>query len=542
MSSGSRFWWRNAVIYQVYPRSFADADGDGTGDLAGVRSRLPYLAALGVDALWFTPWYRSPQNDGGYDVADYRAIDPVLGTLEEAEALIAEALELGIRTIVDIVPNHVSSEHEWFAEALAAAPGDPARERFWFRSGRGESGELPPTEWTSSFSGPAWTRLEDGQWYLHLFAPEQPDLNWSHPDVVAEHEAVLRFWYDRGVAGVRIDSASMLVKDPELPEIDAAHGPGGHPHNDREEVHDIYRSWRKIADSYDEPRVLVGEVWLPDADRFARYLRADEMHMAFNFDFMTRPWAPEPLRESIETTLEVHRAVDAPPTWVLSNHDVTRPVTRYGREDSSFSFEAKRFGTPTDLGLGTRRARAAALLTAALPGVLYIYQGDELGLPEVEDLPDGVREDPMHHRSGGTDPGRDGCRVPLPWTGTGRAFGFGGDPWLPQPEDWGRYAVETQMDDPDSTLSLYRKAIELRRRWRGADFEWMPTDSQILAFRRGEDLACVVNFGDAPADLPDHDEVLLASTRLEDGRLPGDAAAWLRTRPSHNSQARSTNR
>ncbi len=532
MSSGPRNWWRNAVIYQVYPRSFADANGDGTGDLAGVRSRLPYLARLGVDALWFTPWYRSPQNDGGYDVADYRDIDPVLGTVEDAEALIAEALEMGIRTIVDIVPNHVSSEHEWFAEALAAAPGDPARDRFWFRDGRGESGELPPTEWTSSFSGPAWSRLDDGQWYLHLFAPEQPDLNWSHPDVVAEHEAVLRFWYDRGVAGVRIDSASMLVKDPDLPEV-GDHEPGGHPHNDRDGVHDIYRRWRKIADSYAQPRVLVGEVWLPEADRFARYLRDDEMHMAFNFDFMTRGWDAETLRESIETTLATHRDVGAPPTWVLSNHDITRPVTRYGRRDSSFSFETKRFGTPTDLERGARRARAAALLTAALPGVLYVYQGDELGLPEVEDLPAEVREDPMHHRSGGVDPGRDGCRVPLPWTSGGKAFGFGGPPWLPQPADWGRYAVESQLADPDSTLSLYRRVIGLRRELRDADFAWIPTDPQVLAFRRGEDLTCVVNFGDAPAALPDHAEALIASARLEDGRLPGDAAVWLRTRPSH---------
>ncbi|GAB3999450.1 hypothetical protein GCM10029992_28250 [Glycomyces albus] len=280
----------------------------------------------------------------------------MLGTLEDAEALIAEALDLGVRTIVDIVPNHVSSEHEWFAEAIAAAPGDPARDRFWFRDGRGESGELPPTEWTSSFSGPAWSRLDDGQWYLHLFAPEQPDLNWSHPDVVAEHEAVLRFWYDRGVAGVRIDSASMLVKDPDLPEVGDRHDPGDHPHNDRDGVHDIYRRWRKIADSYADPRVLVGEVWLPDADRFSRYLREDEMHMAFNFDFMTRAWDATTLRESIETTLETHRDVGAPPTWVLSNHDITRPVTRYGRKDSSFSFETKRFGIPTDLELGARRA------------------------------------------------------------------------------------------------------------------------------------------------------------------------------------------
>ncbi|MEU5871370.1 glycoside hydrolase family 13 protein [Glycomyces sp. NPDC047369] len=532
-------WWRNAVIYQVYPRSFADADGDGTGDLAGVRERLPYLAALGVDALWFTPWYRSPQADGGYDVADYREIDPAFGTLADAEALIADALALGIRTIVDVVPNHISSQHPWFQEALAAAPGDPARDRFWFRDGKGEHGEGIPTNWVSSFAGETWTRTTGpdgapGQWYLHLFTPEQPDLNWNHPDVAAEHEAVLRFWYDRGVAGVRIDSAAMLAKDPDLPDLAEHHGPGEHPHNDRDEVHDVYRRWRKIADSYDEPRLLVGEVWLEDTERFVRYLRDDEMHTAFNFDFMSRPWDASAIRDSIASTFAAHAAVTAPATWVLSNHDVTRPVTRYGREDSSFSFAAKRFGTPTDLALGARRARAAALLTAALPGVLYIYQGDELGLPEVEDLPEGAREDPMHFRSGGVDPGRDGCRVPLPWTPDGPAYGFnttGAPAWMPQPAGWGDYAAALQETDPDSSLALYREAIRLRRNepaLRGPDFAWADAPTDALAFTRGADVRCVVNFGDAPIDLPGHTGVLLASAPLDGGRLPGDAAAWLR--------------
>ncbi|MDN3242612.1 glycoside hydrolase family 13 protein [Glycomyces tritici] len=532
-------WWRNAVIYQVYPRSFADADGDGTGDLAGVRDRLPYLADLGVDALWFTPWYRSPQADGGYDVADYRAIDPAFGTLADAEALITAARGLGIRTIVDIVPNHVSDQHEWFQEALAAAPGDPARDRFWFRDGRGPGGDEMPTRWTSSFAGDTWTRTtgpdgKPGQWYLHLFAPEQPDLNWNHPDVVAEHEAVLRFWYDRGVAGIRIDSAALIAKDPELPEVGEHHEPGRHPHLDRDELHDVYRGWRKVADSYEDPRLLVGEVWLDDHERFVRYLRDDEMHMAFNFDFMSRPWDAAALAGSIRSTLAAHATVDAPPTWVLSNHDVTRPVTRYGREDSAFAFSAKRFGTPTDLALGARRARAAALLTAALPGVLYVYQGDELGLPEVEDLPEGARQDPMHFRSGGTDPGRDGCRVPLPWTATGPTCGFndtGTATWLPQPADWGTYAAASQQDDPDSFLTLYREAIRLRRSepaLRGDAFAWTSSAPGTLAFRRGEDLTCVVNFG-APAALPDHTAVVIASAPLEHGLLPRDTAVWLRT-------------
>src|SRR5690606_11537365 len=394
-------WWRSAVIYQIYPRSFADGNGDGTGDLAGVRSRLGYLKALGVDAIWFTPWYASPLADGGYDVSDYRAIHPDFGTLAEAELLIREALALGIRTIIDVVPNHVSAAHPWFQAALAAGPGSPERERFWFV----DSDDLP-THWVSPFAGDTWTRTTNpdgtpGQWYLHLFTPEQPDLNWNHPDVRAEHEDILRFWFDRGVAGVRIDSAALLIKDPELGEVPENPGPGEHPTQDRDELHEVYRSWRAVADSYPGTRVLVGEIWLPELDRFVKYLRPDEMHTAFNFDFLARPWEPGELRASIDLTLGAHAPVGAPSTWVLSNHDVTRPVTRYGRADSSFAFLAKRFGTPTDLSLGTCRARAAALLTAALPGSLYIYQGDELGLPEVEDIPRELIQDPMHYRSGG---------------------------------------------------------------------------------------------------------------------------------------------
>ncbi|WP_434443850.1 glycoside hydrolase family 13 protein [Lentzea sp. E54] len=533
--ASSADWWRDAVIYQIYPRSFADGDGDGVGDLAGVRSRLPYLASLGVDALWFTPWYASPLADGGYDVADYRAIDPAFGDLAAAEQLIAEAAELGIRTIVDVVPNHVSDQHAWFQAALAAGPGSPERERFWFRPGRGEHGELPPTDWVSSFSGGTWTRTTDpdgtpGEWYLHLFAPQQPDLNWNHPDVWREHEAVLRFWFDRGVAGIRIDSATMPVKDPGFPGVDEA---AGHPFVDRDEVHEIYRRWRAVADSYAEPRVLIGEVWLADQQRFARYLRPDEMHTAFNFDFMTRPWSAAALRGSIESTLDAHRPVGAPATWVLANHDVTRPATRYGREDSSFGFEARRFGIATDLGKGTRRARAAALLTGALPGSLYVYQGDELGLPEVEDLPLDVLQDPMFFRSDGLDPGRDGCRVPLPWTEAGSAFGFSpqgavSEPWLPQPTGWGAYSVQRQESDPGSVLSLYRSLLALRRQLGGEDFSWLDVGADVLAFRRGAGFACVVNLGTTPVPLPPHIEVLLASEPVRAGHLSPDAAAWLR--------------
>ncbi|WP_250290341.1 glycoside hydrolase family 13 protein [Streptomyces atroolivaceus] len=529
-------WWRDAAIYQIYVRSFADGDGDGTGDLAGVRARLPYLVELGVDALWFTPWYLSPLADGGYDVADYRAIDPAFGNLAEAEKLIAEARDLGIRTIIDIVPNHVSDRHSWFEAALAAVPGSPERDLFHFREGRGEHGELPPNSWVSEFGGTPWTRVDDGQWYLHLFAPGQPDLNWAHPAVRQEHEDVLRFWFERGVAGVRIDSAALLAKDPALPDF--AEGTDPHPYVDRDELHDIYRSWRAIADRYGG--IFVGEVWLPDSERFARYLRPDELHTAFNFNFLACPWDAGLLRSAIDDTLAEHAPVGAPATWVLCNHDVTRTVTRYGREATGFDFAAKVFGTPTDLELGTRRARAAALLSLALPGAVYLYQGEELGLPEA-DIPRDRIQDPMHLRSGGIDPGRDGCRVPLPWSADepGAGFGSSAEPWLPQPAGWSAYAADGQSADPGSMLTLYREALRLRRGEPGfaaapgetADgrLDWLPSAPGVLAFRRTHGLICVVNLSGSPAPLPGHDEILLTSAPLEpSGLLPDDTAAWLR--------------
>ena len=534
-------WWRRAVIYQVYVRSFADGNGDGIGDLAGVRSRLQYLADLGVDAIWFNPWYLSPMADGGYDVADYRAIDPAFGTLDEAERLISEARNLGIRTIVDIVPNHVSDQHIWFQAALASAPGSPERARFWFRPGKGPNGDEMPNGWVSNFSGPAWTRTQNpdgtpGEWYLHLFSAQQPDLNWSHPEVRAEHEAVLAFWFDRGVAGVRIDSAALLMKDPALPEIPAAPKPGEHPNTDRDELHDIYRSWRAVADSYPDSRVLVGEIWLPDVERFAKYLRPDELHTAFNFDFLVQPWDAASLRGSIDTTLAAHAPVGAPATWVLSNHDVTRPVTRYGQEDSSFAFATKRAGTPTDLELGRTRARAAALLCGALPGSLYIYQGDELGLDEVQDLPPDQLQDPMYLSSAGSDPGRDGCRVPLPWAGTDSPFGFSpadatGEPWLPQPSRWAELTVETQQRDPHSMLSLYRTMLRIRRSdpdIGDGHLRWLPSTDTVLAFAMGDKFICVTNFSPGPIELPADCSLLLASAELVGGLLPSDSTAWLR--------------
>jgi alpha-glucosidase len=537
--SDDPLWWRSAVIYQVYVRSFADGNGDGTGDLAGVRRHLPYLKELGVDALWFNPWYPSPMADGGYDVQDYREIHPQFGTLAEAEALIEEALALGIRTIIDVVPNHISDQHPWFQAALAAGPGSPERERFWFHPGKGPNGDEMPTRWESNFQGETWTRTTNpdgtaGEWYLHLFTPEQPDLNWNHPDVRREHEEILRFWFDRGVAGVRIDSAALLIKDADLPEVGER---PEHPTEDRDELHDVYRAWRAVADSYPGTRVLVGEIWVPDIVRFTNYLRPNEMHTAFNFDFLARPWGAASFRDSIAATLAAHAPVGAPSTWVLSNHDVTRPVTRYGREDTAFAFLKKRFGVPTDPDLGRERARAAALLVAALPGSLYIYQGDELGLPEVEDLPLELIQDPMHHRSGGVDPGRDGCRVPLPWSGDAPPFGFSPDgtaTWLPQPASWRRLTVASQEADPASTLHLYRTALRLRRELADlgdGPLEWIEVaDPDVLAFRRGDRFQCVVNTGDAPIALPAHEDLLLTSSPLDGALLPGNSTAWLSTR------------
>ncbi|MGO4455901.1 alpha-amylase family glycosyl hydrolase [Streptomyces sp. M-16] len=538
-----RDWWRDAVVYQVYPRSFADGNADGTGDLAGLRARLPHLAGLGVDALWITPWYRSPLADGGYDVADHRDIDPAFGTLAEAELLIAEARALDVRIVVDLVPNHVSCAHPWFRSALAAPAGAPEREPFHFRPGRGEHGELPPNNWLSEFGGPAWTRTTDaagrpGEWYLHLFTPQQPDLNWNHPAVRAEFESILRFWFDRGVAGIRVDSANLLAKDPELPDLVRPPGERPHPYVDREELHGVYRSWRRIARSYPDERVLIGEIWTGEGERLARYLRGDGLHSAFNFAFLTCAWEAAALRKTVDASLATSARAGSPANWVLCNHDVTRTVTRYGRADTSFDFGKVTAGVPTDLALGTRRARAAALLTLALPGSVYLYQGEELGLPEVEDLPPEARRDPVHFRSGGVNPGRDGCRVPLPWSGRERPYGFGGgagaDTWLPQPDHWAALTVAAQDADPASLLSLYRRALRLRRSldaFRGEDFAWVPAGEDVLAFRR-DDVLCLVNFSDRPVALPRAHTVLLASDPASGHELAPHAAAWLGRPPA----------
>jgi alpha-glucosidase len=527
-------WHHRAVIYEVYLRSFADGNGDGVGDLAGLQARLPYLRDLGVDALWITPWYVSPMTDGGYDIADYRDIDPLFGTLPEAEALIAAAHAAGLKIIIDLVPNHCSDQHPWFTAAVAAEPGSAERGRFWFCPGRGEAGGLPPNDWQSMFGGPAWTRVtepdgREGDWYLHLYAREQPDLNWDNQEVRAEFESILRFWLDRGIDGFRIDVADFLVKDPALPDVAGLPADARKPWEDQDGLHAIYRRWREIIDSYPGERLFVGEMWLKPLTRLRPYLTGDQLHTAFNFDYLGTAWDAGQLRAGIDLALA---SIGAAAPWVLSNHDVTRHLTRYGRSDTSGGWHPDP-GRP-DLALGTRRARAAILLSLALPGSAYIFQGEELGLWEVEDIPVELIADPVYERTGHLVRGRDGCRVPLPWDAEAAGFGFGPDgaagPWLPQPAGWRQLAASAQDGDGESVLELYRAALRLRGLRAGLDDDamtWQEAGDGVLAFSRPGGLLCVVNISADAVELPAHDAVLLASAGLADGRLPADAAAWL---------------
>ncbi|MEV4462929.1 glycoside hydrolase family 13 protein [Micromonospora echinofusca] len=530
-------WWRSAVVYQVYVRSFADSNGDGVGDLQGIRERLPYLHDLGVDALWLTPFYTSPMIDGGYDVADYRDVDPMFGTLADFDAMITDAHALGLRIIVDLVPNHTSSAHPWFQAALAAGPGSPERARYLFAEGEGENGELPPNDWESIFGGPAWTRIDDGQWYLHLFDPAQPDLNWRHPEVRAEFEGVLRFWLDRGVDGFRIDVAHGMIKAEGLPDVGFNSmttgqrqaellGKGRLPYFDQDEVHDIYRAWRPILDSYPGGRMAVAEAWAETPQRLARYIGPDELHQAFSFDFLDATWSADSFRKVVDTALAESTIVGAPTTWVLSNHDKQRHVTRYG-----------------DGAEGLRRARAATLLMLALPGCAYLYQGEELGLPEVLDLPDELRQDPAFLRTGES---RDGCRVPIPWSGELAPYGFGPAgselSWLPAPATWRALSVAAQTGVPGSTLELYRTALRIRREHPALAADagavtWLEAGPGVLAFSRtaGDTvLTCVVNISGAPALIDGYGAPIAASEPLTgqgSGHLLGvDAAAWFERR------------
>ncbi len=522
-------------------RSFQDSDGDGVGDLGGVRARLPYLRSLGVDAIWLNPFYASPQHDHGYDVADHLAVHHEYGDLATFDRLVDDAHRLDLKVIVDVVPNHCSIEHAWFTAAVAAGPDSPERRRFHFADGRGPYGELPPNNWRSIFGGPAWHRINEpdgtpGQWYLHTFAPEQADFNWRHPAVAEHFEAILRFWLDRGVDGLRIDVAHGLHKRDGLPDHEFAIDDEltGDPVNpyawNQPEVHDVWRSWRVLAEEYTErtgqERVLIGEVGVLDTAELASYQRPDELHQSFFFEFLRAPWNAESLSRVIDRGLETVGAHDSPVAWVLNNHDMPRSVTRYAGGAPGVS--------AGDVDLGLTRARAAALLMLALPGSVYLYQGEELGLPEVVDLPDAVLTDPMFRRSGGARRGRDGCRVPLPWTSADDAFGFSPTgshtpAWLPQPEWFAHYAVDRQLESGESMLHLYREALALRHRVPALTtgrFRWLPTEPGVLAFTRGDNLICVVNCSDRPVCAPTGSQLLLGSDPEVGDKVPPDGAGW----------------
>ncbi|MET8179881.1 glycoside hydrolase family 13 protein [Streptomyces sp. NPDC005336] len=539
-----RRWWREAVIYQVYIRSFLDSTGDGIGDLAGVRAGLPYLKKLGVDGIWLSPFYPSPQHDHGYDVADYREVDPLYGDLAEFDAVVADAHRLGMKVLVDIVPNHCSSEHPWFQAALAGRPGGPERKYFHFADGRGERGELPPNNWRAMFGGPAWSRVreadgEEGQWYLHLFTPEQPDLNWRNPAVGPFFLDVLRFWLDRGVDGFRIDVAAGLYRHPELPdspdpEADERSRDSVNPLAwNQPEVHQVWRDWRALCEEYTardgRDRLLVGEVSVPTAREHAAYVRPDELHQAFFFHLLSARWDVDAFRTVISEALRDIAGTGSTVTWVLNNHDQVRTVTRYAGDPPG---PADAPSAAADLG--PARARAAALLMLALPGAAYVYQGEELGLPEVLDLPDEVLTDPIFRRTGSRRHVRDGCRVPLPWSGLASPFGFtttegGAQPWLPQPEWFAQHATDRALADTRSFWHLYRDGLHLRRslpQLGEGTLRWLESPPQLLAFVRGDGLLCAVNFGTEPVPAPVPGTPLLASADCPAGTLPGSTAAW----------------
>ena len=541
-------WWRQAVVYQIYPRSFYDSNADGLGDLKGITAKVSYLKALGVDAVWLSPFYPSELADGGYDVADYRNVDPRLGSLADFAEMTAAIHEAGMKLIVDIVPNHSSNQHEWFQEALAAGAGSAARARYIFRDGKGTQGELPPSDWTSIFGGPAWTQVPDGQWYLHLFASEQPDLNWENQEIRDDFLKTLRFWSDRGVDGFRVDVAHALSKDlseplpsqAELRHLDQLHN-GSNPLWDRDAVHEIYAQWRALFNEYNPPRTAVAEAWV-DPSRRARYASPQGLGQAFNFDLLMADFEAASFASIVTKNLAESAATGASSTWVFSNHDVVRHPTRYGlpklasqgqNQDGKAWLLAGGPEAELDRELGLRRARAATLFMLALPGSAYLYQGEELGLHEVAQIPDAMRQDPTFFRNTGIELGRDGCRIPLPWTTDGPSFGFGEAPaHLPQPTWFAELAVSAQDGVTGSTLDFYRAALALRREHQTSEeLEWVDhVQPEVLHFARPNGWNVVTNFGGTACELP-AGKVLLSSSALQDGKLPAHATVWLIAQP-----------
>ncbi len=530
-------WWRSGVIYQIYPRSFADANGDGMGDLKGITQRLSHLKDLGVDAIWLSPFYRSPQKDAGYDVSDYVNVDPLFGTLDDFDEMVDQAHRLSLRVMIDLVPNHTSSEHEWFQKALQAAPGSKERTYYHFKDGRGENGELPPNNWQSMFGGPAWTRVEDGQWYVHLFDSSQPDLNWENPVVREEFEAILRFWLDRGVDGFRVDQPHAMAKAeglPDHPYVEEAgagfiEGRANPPMWFQDSVHDIFRDWRKILDSYPGDRAMCGEAYVLPLSFMALWVRPDEFHQTFNFRFLDAGWDREKLVAAIDESFEAFDGVGAPSTWVLNNHDVLRHASRfggdYGRTTASDGVGPN--NPQPDNVLGLRKARAATLFMLALPGASYLYQGEELGLPDHTTIADEHRQDPTFFRTNGQRVGRDGCRVPLPWEKGNASNGFNqtGKAWLPQPASYAALSRDQQVGKPDSTLTMYQAALKLRSELRLGEgsFDWVSKD-EVLAYQNGR-IRVVHNFSTQPVKL--EGELLISSMPLAAGSLLPNDTAWV---------------
>jgi len=492
-------WWKSAVIYQIYPRSFADSNGDGIGDLGGIRHRLDHLAWLGVDAVWLSPIFRSPMADFGYDVSDYCDVDPLFGTLADLDALVAEAHARRIRVLLDWVPNHTSDRHPWFVDSRRSRT---SARRDWYVWRDPASGGGPPNNWTAAFGerGPAWTlNPATGQYYLHSFLPEQPELDWTNADVVRAMHDVLRFWLDRGIDGFRVDVVHGLGKDPALPDDPPEWA--GVPHaalNDHESTHAILRDLRRLVDSYPGDRVLVGEVFLLRPGSHPRYYGAgDELHLVFELPAaVITPWDGDAWREGIARVAATLEPIHAWPTWVLSNHDTPRHRTRYGSEP---------------------RARAAAVLLLTLRGTPFLYAGEELGL-ENATVPKERVVDPG---------GRDGCRAPLPWDATSAHGWPGHEPWLPWSPEPETRNVDTLRADRRSILHLYRRLLGARHASPALQLgtsALLPSPPGVVAYRRTFETDCrtvLVNFTAEAVSYTAHGTVEIASDGVDEGRPYG---------------------
>ena len=547
--SKDKNWWRQAVIYQIYPRSFKDSNGDGLGDIKGITSKIDYLSSLSLDAVWLSPFFPSALVDGGYDVDDYRDVDPKLGSLADFDEMLAKLHDAGIRIFVDVVPNHSSNLHAWFKEAIAAEPGSAARNRYIFRDGKGASGELPPTDWPSHFAPSAWTHEskmggKHNQWYCHLFAPEQPDWNWDNREIEEDFLKTLKFWADRGVDGFRIDVAHAMKKDLSEPlqsqpryashkELELANGTN--VLFDRNEVHEVYKEWRKLFEQYDPPRVAVAEDNV-SAEGAVKYASTAELGQCFNFELLDANFNANEFKLIIDRALVNAKKAGSSTTWCLNNHDQMRPATKFGllpTVDRVNWRNSNGTSSPLDEKLGTQSAVAGSMLIMALPGCTYIYQGEELGLHEVMDIPESEIQDPQYLRNHKIDKGRDGCRVPLPWTKSGSSFGFGnGGSHLPQPKHFGDYSIEVESADPSSPLSIFRKALALRKTLIAPeDMTWHETgDAQVLHFSRPNGWNCITNFGRNHYNFEGAGEVIHSSGPLaKSGDLPPATTVWLRS-------------